>query len=429
MVLLQRNLIVPSFYHGRLSLRLTYRWLFASKNNQITTSEPQANVASTSLDLDVPLTRDGKPSIICQICEKPYHDARDCRKRSDTITYPPRDERKRAKAMFKKVHCPIISLDCDLKKVNFAGSCNGLLFLYREETLNFEKTDEFWLWNPCLWNPSTQEFKYLQRPGFPVSETACVLHRGHGFGYDAETDDYKCIRIFNYSGDRHSQVHIYSLRSNTWKLTHLPYLLSADDRYFRAPNGVFCNGTLHWFVIKEYLSPQVLMAFNMTDEGIREIPQPESVEELGYVKNVDVLDGYLCILCRNSAAYEVWLMKDYGMRESWTKAYNIPRPTLELGAQKFVDLKKIECLKTGEILLEVQYNNFQTAALVFYDPKNETATYLKLYENFGDYPILRSASYRYVKSLVKLKSDYYVEDNERKDGQQSIIHIYKGLMH
>ncbi|XP_026384259.1 F-box protein CPR1-like [Papaver somniferum] len=319
-----------------------------------------------------------------------------------------------------KIRCPIISLDCNLKKVNFAGSCNGLFFLLREEALYGEETDNFWLWNPCLWNPSTQEFKYLQRLGFPVNERACVLHRGYGFGYDAETDNYKCVRIFIYSIDSHSHVHIYSLRSNTWKLMHIPYKLSTDDRYFRAPNGVFCNGALHWFVIKDYgRSLQVLMAINMPDEGIREIPQPESVEELGYVKHVDVLDGYLCILCRNSAAYEAWLMKDYGMRESWTKAYNIPRLTLEVGTQTFVDMKKIECLKTGEILLEVQYNSFKIAALVLYDPKNETATYLKVYKNFGDYSVLRSVSVRYVKSLVKLSS----KDNERKDGQQSTIHI------
>ncbi|RZC90922.1 hypothetical protein C5167_028759 [Papaver somniferum] len=314
----------------------------------------------------------------------------------------------------KKIRCPLISLDCDLKNVNFVGSCNGLFFLYREEI------DHFFSWNPCLWNPSTHEFKYLPRPGFPVNETRCILHRGHGFGYDAKSDDYKCVRIFHYSAESHSHIHMYSFRSNTWELRYMPYALTTEDECFRAPNGVFCNGALHWFTH----GVKVLIAINMTGEGIREIPQPEGVENFGNRRHIDVLDGYLCIL--NSSfftAYEVWLMKDYGMRESWTKVYNIPRLTLELEAQTYVYMKKIECLKTGEVLLEVQYGYTKTAALVLYDPKNETAKYLKLYKNFGDYSILRSVSYRYVKSLVRLNSDSHVKDNKLKDDQLRALSI------
>ncbi|XP_026384318.1 F-box/kelch-repeat protein At3g23880-like [Papaver somniferum] len=149
---------------------------------------------------------------------------------------------------------------------------------------------------------------------FPVRKS-CVLCRGHGFGYDAKSDDYKCIRIFIYSADIQSQVHIYSFRSNTWKLMHIPYkLITEADNYVRAPNGVFCNGALHWFARTYGSSKDLLLAFNIGDEGIREIPQPENlgVENFGPRKHVDVLDRCICILYSNSTMFEVWLMKDMG---------------------------------------------------------------------------------------------------------------------
>ncbi|XP_026417553.1 F-box/kelch-repeat protein At3g23880-like [Papaver somniferum] len=139
-----------------------------------------------------------------------------------------------------------------LKNTNIVGSCNGLFYMYREE-------NEFWLWHPCLWNPYTQELKYLRKPEFPVREDWCILHRGHGFGYDAKSDDYKCVRIFiysRYSGNRQqSEVHIYSFRSDKWKRIYIPYLLiTRDVEYVEAPNGVFCNGPLHWFARTTYRS-------------------------------------------------------------------------------------------------------------------------------------------------------------------------------
>ncbi|KAI3892449.1 hypothetical protein MKX03_012667 [Papaver bracteatum] len=163
------------------------------------------------------------------------------------------------------------------------------------------------------------------------------------------------------------------------------------------------------------MTEEVLLAFDMTEEVIREIPQPENLvtKKFGSMKYVDVLDECLCVLYSNSAGFQVWVMKDYGKSESWTKMYNITKLTI-LETKSFVYLTRIMCLRTGEILLEVQYNYFITSALVLYNPKNETAMVLKFLHTNFEHKKLRSLFYRYVKSLVTLHPGPYVRETDKQ---------------
>ncbi|KAI3915354.1 hypothetical protein MKX01_035613 [Papaver californicum] len=307
----------------------------------------------------------------------------------------------------KKIHCPLVPLGWDLGKTNFVGSCNGLFCMHRRK-------DSF-----CLWNPCTNEIKFLSRLGFEREKMLCVRDKGHGFGYDSKNNDYKYVCFFRYNGGTNSELHIYSFKTNVWKQMYVPYALVNVEQDKWAPNGVFCNGALHWFAreISSYY-PKVLLAFDMVEEVLREVPQPENLDtkKFGSIKYVDVLDECLCVLYSNSAGFEVWVMKDYGKRESWTKMYSITELTL-LEAKSFVYLRKVVCLRTREILLEVQYDFFNTAALVLYDPKNETSMVLKLHRNFK-HTKLRSPFYRYVKSLVKLHPGSYVRETEQEENDQ-----------
>ncbi|RZC81690.1 hypothetical protein C5167_044281, partial [Papaver somniferum] len=179
----------------------------------------------------------------------------------------------------KKIHCPLVPLGWDLVKTNVLGSCNGLFCMHRSKDLF------------CLWNPCTNELKFLSRLGFERNRTWCVLAKGHGFGYDSKNDDYKYVRFFRYNMREKSELHIYSFKTNMWKRIYVSYALVnvVQDRW--APNGVFCNGALHWFAreISSYY-PKFLLAFDMTEEVIREVPQLENLDtkKFGSIKYVDV---------------------------------------------------------------------------------------------------------------------------------------------
>lgn len=84
--------------------------------NQVHISQPHANVASSNCGRDVPLMRDGgrdvplmrdgTSEIIFQICDKPYHGARECHKRLNMVTYPSRDRRKPLKGNDNRGNMP-----------------------------------------------------------------------------------------------------------------------------------------------------------------------------------------------------------------------------------------------------------------------------------------------------------------------------------
>ncbi|XP_026401372.1 F-box/kelch-repeat protein At3g23880-like [Papaver somniferum] len=206
----------------------------------------------------------------------------------DNIAYS-LDNNTLSSSLFDGIQGHVKKIDCPLSPelTNVVGSCNGLFCMYSEVKEQC-----------CLWNPCTTEVRFLPRSGFQGirKKTRCSLGKGHGFGYDFKSDDYKYVRIFcngsRSSPDSQSQVQIYSFRTNMWKEMYVPYILTNVDRNENAPNGVSCNGALHWFARKNS-SPKVLLVFDMIGVGVREIPEPENmdVKNLGNSKYVDVLDG------------------------------------------------------------------------------------------------------------------------------------------
>ncbi|XP_026433105.1 jacalin-related lectin 38-like [Papaver somniferum] len=79
---------------------------------------------------------------------------------------------------------------------------------------------------------------------------------------------------------------------------HIPYVISIGSSV-SAP-WVLCNGDLHW-IGKSYSGnrPKVLIALDVGNETVQEIPQPENldVENFGGYRYVNVLDKCLCMLC------------------------------------------------------------------------------------------------------------------------------------
>ncbi|XP_026415813.1 F-box protein At3g07870-like [Papaver somniferum] len=93
----------------------------------------------------------------------------------------------------------------------------------------------------------------------------------------------------------------------------------------------------------------------MEDGVFKEISQPEEIKDFSY-RFVDVLRGYLCLLCSVSdTKFEIWEMKDYGVRESWSKVFKIDQQqlTTTMGIRLCKYIRRVVSLKDGEILLEM----------------------------------------------------------------------------
>ncbi|KAK9160751.1 hypothetical protein Syun_007092 [Stephania yunnanensis] len=236
--------------------------------------------------------------------------------------------------------------EAPIRGAEILGSCNGLVCI---------KSDKEVIW---LWNPSTREHKKL--PEIPVEFSGSNFSIVYGFGYDPITDDYKVVRVYSYDDDddvRHSEVKVYLLSLNSWKvIPDIPY-----ESYYRA--GRLLNGALHWVATRcnALDESSLIISFDIGDEVFREVPLPEFEDGKGQV-NVAVLAGCLCILRHCKLHLEVWVMKRYGVGESWTRLFLIGQPTYN----QFLGYIKPLCIsKNGEILLDKDGEH-----LILYDPKD-----------------------------------------------------------
>ena len=101
----------------------------------------------------------------------------------------------------------------------------------------------------------------------------------------------------------------------------------------------------------------MILAFDLAVEEYRLVPQPDFYDKNSST-DVGVLGGCLTILCNhNRHRLDVWVMKEYGVQESWTKLYSV---------QPFEYMFPVAYLKCGEeVLLEKN-----SKRLVWYDLKN-----------------------------------------------------------
>ncbi|OWM63082.1 hypothetical protein CDL15_Pgr007998 [Punica granatum] len=202
------------------------------------------------------------------------------------------------------------------KKFELVDSSNGIICLY-----TFHR-DDSGASRIFLWNPTINDLFTLPQPPSPVPEYLV------GFGFNplsAHLDDFKviCINLRLEYKDRerkrHSQVEVYSLRTNSWK--------QLGDRYPSYLNGhlgnqVIFNEFICWYPYVQVNKQSVLTVFDVAKEEFHEMRLPNSMPSDG--KQIGLLDGCVSLWAHNpSEGYEVWTMKVFGNLESWTKLYTI----------------------------------------------------------------------------------------------------------
>ncbi|KAJ1382027.1 Galactose oxidase/kelch, beta-propeller [Sesbania bispinosa] len=180
------------------------------------------------------------------------------------------------------------------------------------------------LWNPLLRKQKSLTLPRFEGPGFPGS----VILVDFGFGVDMVSGDHKIVRLVLYAewykGDylKHnfwtSEVKVYSFCTNSWRrVPDLPF----NDLKLCTPS-IHVNGALHWLVCDRDSSESIrfVVAFDLANEEFHNLLVPSNLEH-GSLSSLAVLDGCLC-LCLNDnakARQEVWLMKEYGVHDSWCR--------------------------------------------------------------------------------------------------------------
>ncbi|CAL5199586.1 unnamed protein product [Lathyrus oleraceus] len=214
-------------------------------------------------------------------------------------------------------------LMCYSNRIKVLGSCNGLLCICNI-------ADDIAFWNPSIRKhrviPSEPLIRKETKENSAI--TTLLAARVYGFGYDSFSGEYKLVSI-SYFVDLHnrsfdSHVKIYTMRTDVWKtLTSMPYALCCARTM-----GVFLSGALHWVVTRD-LEPDsldLIVAFDLRFEVFREVKLPASVDGK-FDMDVGVLRGMLCMIeNRGSEGFDVWVMREYGLVESWGKLFTVEQP-------------------------------------------------------------------------------------------------------
>ncbi|XP_047320861.1 F-box/kelch-repeat protein At3g23880-like [Impatiens glandulifera] len=214
------------------------------------------------------------------------------------------------------------------------GSTNGLVCVVLDQAEIF------------LWNPSTRISNKLPSCGYKKRRSQFIAY---GFGYDERNSDYKVIVINskskNLTGPFSTQIKIYGMKSGSWrKVKNYPQFCPLGDM------GMFVNGTLHWGAsmktgIDNYRS---ILTFDLSEETFSEISQP-CFEGLIMDSLIGVLSGCLCMLFNcGEKKIDVWVMKEYGKTESWTKLFTLPFLKSGMGFQCF---RPLYISRKNEILM------------------------------------------------------------------------------
>ncbi|KAE8687927.1 Detected protein of unknown function [Hibiscus syriacus] len=257
-------------------------------------------------------------------------------------------------------------------------SCNGLLCMH-------DASRRVFICNPFT-RLCTELPKLVKYPS---------LVGNLGFGFDRTTKQYKVIQVVfrrqlrrvgssttstpTSISSTQSEVQILTSGTPSWRnLGTIPY------RFIHSKSKALVHGRFHWLTQpNKNNTATLLISFDLETERFDQIPKPDC--RCGSDKcfrQLMVVRG-----CLSTTAFhgnygerlEIWVMKEYGAKESWIKEFSIGAycltPTLlqqeilnsgtNLRPNLFVRFLCV--LRNGEILLE-----YKSKPLLVYDPRSET---------------------------------------------------------
>ncbi|XP_074277187.1 F-box protein CPR1-like [Silene latifolia] len=204
-----------------------------------------------------------------------------------------------------------------------------------------------------LLNPTTRIYRVLPKLYVPTH------HNYAQYGMCHCSHDFKVVRFVQYRRGLHdvlvTEVIVYSLNTNLWKLIECkPTTPESCDTPVLVQNHLLvmtfedCYGRLTrigCFDIKaERWSNDVLLSDILLCE-IESNPTPQwSADRNQY--HLGVLDGCLRFSCYDvkNSTYSVWVMKEYGVKESWVKLMSLSKSVYHPIAYRKGSLDELLCI-------------------------------------------------------------------------------------
>ncbi|XP_021743843.1 F-box protein CPR30-like [Chenopodium quinoa] len=236
------------------------------------------------------------------------------------------------------------------------GCCNGVICL----TCNSSATSYI----IYLWNPSIRKYIHVPDPNVMYKTHGRFNNVCLGFGFNELANDYKIIRVvYIHRIDLFEEVpvlvEVYSVSARSWR-----YIENSSPNHLlqmQQCTQCFFKGAIHWMGYNRLnRGLSAIVTFDVVDESFGEVKLPASLE--GSNSSFRGLINRVCwdmlaLIQVNSGCCQIWVMKKYGVADSWTKMFTYAHPTLRpiMPAISIRKNKDILMLTTkSELIWEIQ---------------------------------------------------------------------------
>lgn len=198
--------------------------------------------------------------------------------------------------------------------VEIVGSCNGLICLD-------DLACRFYISNPMtcesLLLPVPIDVEKIIDAGYPIQRFGFPYVSG--FGFSPISNVYKLLFIYKLKGSDIGEAMVLTVGSGIWRSIGN----SVYPKWIYPPYMTYLNGFLHWAVLSDGNS-LLIYAFDLESEQFQQLPTFDYYFQPSHNKfNLGVLGGCLSLVVQNCG---IWIMKDYGVKGSWTQEYAIYDP-------------------------------------------------------------------------------------------------------
>ncbi|RHN79368.1 putative F-box domain-containing protein [Medicago truncatula] len=247
-------------------------------------------------------------------------------------------------ATFSFDHSFLYQLNTTFYSRILVGSCDGLPCFAIGEHIT------------VIWNPSTRKLKKLPSSKIPQKKDAIGNNSftNYAFGYDPFIDNYKIVSVFcydsQYVGNRmkscKTQVQVHTLGTDSWRrISDFPSTMVPRGRN---ESGIIVSGT---------------------GKSVTKRFQSLTTELMPVYSTLGMIRDCLCIFSHSEYFTDVWLMKEYGNKESWMKLIRLP---IFDDHGNYVDNPKILYISEDDnhVLLLLKEN--PKCSWLVYDARNDT---------------------------------------------------------
>ncbi|PIA57850.1 hypothetical protein AQUCO_00500044v1 [Aquilegia coerulea] len=278
-------------------------------------------------------------------------------------------------------------------------SCNGIICQVHKFDSIVDPHDV------SLWNPATKQFKLLPKSEVPLPQELGLVDLSYGFGFDILTNDYKVVRIISegIGNTLKRRVEVYSLNMDSWR--NIDVVLPVDINVVSDPKAPFRNGIYCWSGWDSFMenglsiNRNIILSFDFSKEVFGTMPVPDVCLNLQDCKlklallreNIACIEWVYHPPERENWNCKIWVLNEYGVKESWTKLY-----TIVLDSKAFPRLLSMN----GMIIWIKNYQFTSESRLCLY---NTITQELKSLPYDGTFPLyLQVANYK--ESLVSIES-------------------------